>query len=453
MCITNFVKRNSACPVNVSVNPALALSKTPSLISQRLHGNFLPILASTPVAKPATGPAVHNSGTAAFYGSGNQHTSSGGDITKNKPKRRRKPQKPGLTAKKNERHFVKHDYHDHAFDTDESDDDEERSSGTNKPCNTSPTFPMKLHSVLERVEAEGLSHIVSWQPHGRCFCIHKPKEFVEIILPTYLRQGKLTSFQRQLNLYGYQRLTRGKDAGAYYHELFLRGKSNLTKRMRRTKIKGTKFKAASNPEQEPDFYTMPPVTAVPQVSDESSSDSDSYHNKHNSFNGTMAMHLGGMLEFNSNSRFEPIPLQVAPPRISHTPIQPYPLFSATVNNNYNASTVSTPQVASDFPSVGAPTVASAMNWGDARNTSVSSAIMGGFNTSCGSMALPISSTADRVLDDAVDELFNSADAVSDGIANLDDLWDPVGFDEAEGVGQIETDVQLGNLLESFLEQN
>jgi hypothetical protein len=51
-------------------------------------------------------------------------------------------------------------------------------------------------------------------------------------------------------------LTRGADAGGYYHELFLRGKTFLCKQMTRTKVKGTRFKAASSPEQEPDFYTM-----------------------------------------------------------------------------------------------------------------------------------------------------------------------------------------------------
>lgn len=115
---------------------------------------------------------------------------------------------------------------------------------------------MKLHTVLDQVGADGLGDIFGWQPHGRCFCIHKTKEFVDYVMPTYFRQSKLTSFQRQLNLYGFARLTRGQDAGSYYHELFLRGKQFLAKRMKRTKIKGTKFKAASSPDQEPDFYSM-----------------------------------------------------------------------------------------------------------------------------------------------------------------------------------------------------
>ena len=52
----------------------------------------------------------------------------------------------------------------------------------------------------------------------------------------------------------------------YYHELFLRNKAFLTKRMVRTKIKGTKFKAASSPDQEPDFYAMEPVSVSPASS-------------------------------------------------------------------------------------------------------------------------------------------------------------------------------------------
>lgn len=64
------------------------------------------------------------------------------------------------------RHVVVHDYHDHAFDrpalvqqSDEELDHKKRSGprgGVNVP------FPTKLHVMLSRVEADGLTHIVSW---------------------------------------------------------------------------------------------------------------------------------------------------------------------------------------------------------------------------------------------------------------------------------------------------
>jgi hypothetical protein len=181
-----------------------------------------------------------------------------------KPKRRRKPQKPGKTAKLNDRHFVVHNYHDHAHyeDHNETVDDDHREGGQHRgKGGVAISFPLKLHTVLDQVEADGLAHIISWQPHGRCFLIHAPKEFVDNVMPNYFRQTKLTSFQRQLNLYGFNRVTRGTDSGGYYHERFLRGKTFLCKPMTRTKVKGTKFKAASSPEQEPNFYKM--VCGVP----------------------------------------------------------------------------------------------------------------------------------------------------------------------------------------------
>lgn len=171
---------------------------------------------------------------------------------KPKPKRRRKPQKPGKTAKQNDRHFVVHNYHDHANDQ----EGDGQTEPTDRRGGISISFPIKLHNILDQVEADGLSHIIAWQPHGRCFVIHKPKEFADHVMPAYFRQTKLTSFQRQLNLYGFNRITRGNDSGGYYHELFLRGKQFLCKQMTRTKVKGTKFKAASSPDQEPNFYVM-----------------------------------------------------------------------------------------------------------------------------------------------------------------------------------------------------
>ena len=120
-------------------------------------------------------------------------------------------------------------------------------------------FPSLLHRMLNDVEALGLSDAVSWSPHGRAFAVHNPRIFAERVLPLFFRQTRYTSFQRQLNLYGYLRLSRGDDAGGYYHELFLRGRPELVARMRRTKVKGTFKKPKRNPEEEPDFANMPTI--------------------------------------------------------------------------------------------------------------------------------------------------------------------------------------------------
>ena len=69
-------------------------------------------------------------------------------------------------------------------------------------------FPIKLHKMLEGNGANGMEHIASWQPHGRCFVVHNQQDFVDLVMPQYFQQSKYPSFQRQLNLYGFKRITR-----------------------------------------------------------------------------------------------------------------------------------------------------------------------------------------------------------------------------------------------------
>ncbi len=156
------------------------------------------------------------------------------------------------------RHIVKHAYHDHALDKDDAESKRKQRKGPRGGVTT--PFPVKLHMLLEENE---YADIISWQPHGRCFLLHDPKQFLEVVMPRSFKQTKLTSFQRQLNLYGFSRLTSGPDKGGYYHELFLRGKRQLCSKMIRMRIKGTRTKAASDPESEPNFYNMPPVVERP----------------------------------------------------------------------------------------------------------------------------------------------------------------------------------------------
>jgi hypothetical protein len=39
-----------------------------------------------------------------------------------------------------------------------------------------PKFPEKLHYVLSEIEKDGLQHIASLQPHGRCLVVHDQEE-------------------------------------------------------------------------------------------------------------------------------------------------------------------------------------------------------------------------------------------------------------------------------------
>jgi len=170
---------------------------------------------------------------------------------------------PGLTAKNNKRQFVQHDYHDYMNEKPTPEEDDRCRCKIVSGAGFNDYFPVKLHHALDEIIRDGFSDIVSWQPHGRCFLVHKVQDFKEKILSQYFVLTKYSSFLRQLNLYGFCRLSTGPDKGAYYHELFLRGMPFLAHRMVRTRVNGHGIRPADNPETEPDFYDLPsiPVTA------------------------------------------------------------------------------------------------------------------------------------------------------------------------------------------------
>jgi len=120
-------------------------------------------------------------------------------------------------------------------------------------------FPRMLYEMLKVVEKNEQTDIVSWQPHGRCFLVHKHKKFIKDIMPKLFRQTKYSSFQRQLNLYGFQRLSTGPDKGGYYHECFLRGSPLLLDSITRTRVKGTGVQKPIVTKLEPNFYAMAPL--------------------------------------------------------------------------------------------------------------------------------------------------------------------------------------------------
>lgn len=100
-------------------------------------------------------------------------------------------------------------------------------TGAEAPGACENVFPQKLHFLLNQAEREGFDHIISWVNDGAAFKVHDSKAFLDRIMPNYFDQSKFESFRRQLNLYGFQRVSRGPSRGIYYHQFFLQSEPTL----------------------------------------------------------------------------------------------------------------------------------------------------------------------------------------------------------------------------------
>ncbi|KAG5185196.1 HSF-type DNA-binding-domain-containing protein, partial [Tribonema minus] len=90
-------------------------------------------------------------------------------------------------------------------------------------------FPHILASILENESAD----IIGWSQSGRSFGIREMNAFKDQILPQYFKHDKFSSFQRQLNLYGFRKIVKGNESGCYIHTYFRRGHPELLKQVRR----------------------------------------------------------------------------------------------------------------------------------------------------------------------------------------------------------------------------
>lgn len=70
-------------------------------------------------------------------------------------------------------------------------------------ANTVPAFVSKLWKM---VDDPGNHHLISWSEHGSTFIIHKPLEFTSSLLPYYYKHSNMSSFVRQLNMYGFHKV-------------------------------------------------------------------------------------------------------------------------------------------------------------------------------------------------------------------------------------------------------
>mmetsp|Transcript_41146 Transcript_41146/g.63398 ORF Transcript_41146/g.63398 Transcript_41146/m.63398 type:complete len:358 (+) Transcript_41146:93-1166(+) len=96
-------------------------------------------------------------------------------------------------------------------------------------------FPWRLHQMLDDIEKSGEDAVVSWLPDGFHFQVHNPQLFMQQIIPKFFKQKSYKSFQRQLHLYGFQRVLEGPNRGAYFHESFVKEDRKLALEITRIK--------------------------------------------------------------------------------------------------------------------------------------------------------------------------------------------------------------------------
>jgi hypothetical protein len=101
------------------------------------------------------------------------------------------------------------------------------------PFGNQEPFPGKLYRLLAAGERNGNEAIISFTPDGRAIKIHDREKFMQHVIPTYFRQGKISSFVRQLNFYGFEKLLEGPSRGAFAHPFFIRGYPELLVKIER----------------------------------------------------------------------------------------------------------------------------------------------------------------------------------------------------------------------------
>lgn len=97
--------------------------------------------------------------------------------------------------------------------------------------NNVPAFLVKLWKL---VEDEKCNNLISWSSSGQSFIIHNQTQFAKELLPLYFKHNNMASFIRQLNMYGFRKVTNidqglrsDRDEIEFFHNFFIRGQECL----------------------------------------------------------------------------------------------------------------------------------------------------------------------------------------------------------------------------------
>lgn len=96
------------------------------------------------------------------------------------------------------------------------------------------SFPEKLYRMMEDMESEGRTDVISFSPSGTSLFIHRAETLSAEVLPRFFRHSSIASFKRQMRMYGFRKISQGPDEGAFSHKFFIKGRPDLAKQIRRT---------------------------------------------------------------------------------------------------------------------------------------------------------------------------------------------------------------------------
>lgn len=99
-------------------------------------------------------------------------------------------------------------------------------------------FPRRLFEMLQsetKLIETSPDHpkIIFWSDSGKAFRIADVADFSAAILPKYFRTKKFSSFQRNLNLYGFAKVRRGPETDMYAHPAFVRDQADTLSHLRK----------------------------------------------------------------------------------------------------------------------------------------------------------------------------------------------------------------------------
>ncbi|KAJ4753337.1 Heat stress transcription factor A3 [Rhynchospora pubera] len=115
----------------------------------------------------------------------------------------------------------------------EEEEEEEEAMQVPRPldCLHEAPIPPFLSKTYDIVDDPSVDTVVSWDPAGKSFVVWDPHLFERVVLPCKFKHSNFSSFVRQLNTYGFRKIS--VDRWEFSNEWFLRGNKQLLKSINR----------------------------------------------------------------------------------------------------------------------------------------------------------------------------------------------------------------------------